>query len=203
GELAAGERPVYGVNTGFGRLAQVRIAPGQVAELQRNLVLSHCCGVGPPLPDPVVRLMMVLKILSLARGYSGVGRGVVEALIALVNHEVYPRIPGKGSVGASGDLAPLAHMSAVLLGIGEAVHQGRALPAREALALCGLEPLTLGPKDGLALINGTQTSTALALYHLFRIEDVFAAAVCAGALSVDAMMGSDVPFDPRIHELRN
>jgi len=202
-EVAAGEQAVYGVNTGFGRLAQVRIAPGQVVELQRNLILSHCCGVGPPLPEPVVRLMMVLKILSLAHGYSGVGRGAVEALIALLNHEVYPRIPGKGSVGASGDLAPLAHMSAVLLGTGEAVHKGRVLPAREALALCGLQPLALGAKEGLALINGTQTSTALGLYHLFRIEDVFAAAVCAGALSVDAMMGSDVPFDPRIHELRN
>ena len=201
-QLAAGTRPVYGVNTGFGRLAQVRIDAGQLAELQRNLVLSHCCGVGAPLPENVVRLMMVLKVLALARGYSGVSRPLVEALMALVNHEFYPRVPGKGSVGASGDLAPLAHMSAALLGIGEVTHRGQILPAAAALERCGLQPLALGPKEGLALINGTQTSAALALCHLFRIEDVFAAAVCAGALSVDAMMGSDAPFDPRIHALR-
>ncbi len=195
-------RPVYGINTGFGKLAQTHIPAEQLALLQRNLVLSHSVGVGPPLADAVVRLAMLLKVASLARGYSGVRPEVVDAMLALLAAEVYPVIPSKGSVGASGDLAPLAHLSAVLMGLGEARHKGRVLPAAEALAVAGLSPLALGPKEGLALLNGTQVSTALALHGLFAAENVFAAAVVAGALSADAAMASDTPFEARIHELR-
>ncbi|HZZ94939.1 MAG TPA: aromatic amino acid lyase, partial [Usitatibacter sp.] len=194
--------PAYGVNTGFGKLAQTQIPREDLEQLQRNLILSHSVGVGPLLSDEVVRLVMLLKVASLARGYSGVRPQVVDALLALLNAEVYPCIPSKGSVGASGDLAPLAHMAAVLLGLGEARHAGRAMPATHGLAAAGLEPLTLGPKEGLALLNGTQVSTALALHGLFAAENVYAAAVVAGAMSVDAAKGSDTPFDPRIHELR-
>jgi histidine ammonia-lyase len=193
---------VYGVNTGFGLLANKTIPEAELAHLQRNLVLSHACGVGPLLSDQVVRLIMVLKIASLSRGASGVRRETVQALVRLVEAEVYPCIPSKGSVGASGDLAPLAHLSAVLIGVGEARVKGQVLPAVEALATAGLQPLVLGPKEGLALLNGTQVSTALALAGLFAAEAVFAAGVVAGALSTDALKGSDTPFDPRIHELR-
>ncbi|MBA4806159.1 histidine ammonia-lyase [Brevundimonas sp.] len=200
--IVAEGRTVYGVNTGFGLLANTSIAPGDLETLQRNLVLSHACGVGPLLPDAVTRLMMVLKIASLSRGASGVRRETLEALIALVNADVLPCIPSKGSVGASGDLAPLAHMSCVLIGVGEARLDGRTLEAEAALAQVGLTPLTLGPKEGLALLNGTQCSTALALAGLFAAEAVFAAGIAAGALSVDALKGSDAPFDPRIHALR-
>ena len=200
--IVAEGRTVYGVNTGFGLLANTSIATGDLETLQKNLVLSHACGVGPLLTDPVVRLLMVLKIASLSRGASGVRRETLEALITLVNAEVLPCIPSKGSVGASGDLAPLAHMSCVLIGVGEARHDGRTLDAETALARVGLTPLTLGPKEGLALLNGTQCSTALALAGLFATEAVFAAGVAAGALSVDALKGSDAPFDPRIHALR-
>jgi histidine ammonia-lyase len=200
--MVADGKPVYGINTGFGKLAQTHIPADQLELLQRNLVLSHSVGVGPLLADEVVRLVMLLKVASLARGYSGVRPEVVDAMLALLNAEVYPCIPSKGSVGASGDLAPLAHMSAVLMGWGKARHRGRVMPATEALAAAGLAPLTLGPKEGLALLNGTQVSTALALHGLFAAENVFAAAMVAGAMSVDAAMGSDTPFDPRIHELR-
>jgi len=199
--LAEG-RTVYGINTGFGLLANTSIAAEDLETLQKNLVLSHACGVGPLLSDNVTRLLMVLKIASLSRGASGVRRGTLEALIAMVNGEVLPCIPSKGSVGASGDLAPLAHMSCVLIGVSEARYQGQTLDAEAALAKVGLRPAVLGPKEGLALLNGTQCSTALALAGLFATEDVFAAAIAAGALSVDALKGSDAPFDPRIHALR-
>jgi len=193
---------VYGVNTGFGLLANTRIDRADLETLQTNLVLSHACGVGAPLPDEIVRLMLVLKIASLSKGASAIRGETLQALIALIEHDVLPVIPSKGSVGASGDLAPLAHMSAVLLGVGEARHNGETLSATTALARAGLDPITLGPKEGLALLNGTQFSTATALAGLFRAEAVFAAALAAGGLSVDALRGSDSPFDPRIHALR-
>ncbi len=192
----------YGINTGFGLLAQTRIANEELAQLQRNLLLSHAAGVGEPLPDAVVRLVLALKINSLARGYSGVSLAVLDALNALLSREVYPLIPAQGSVGASGDLAPLAHMSAVLLGVGQVRHRGELLPATRGLELAGLAPLALRPKEGLALINGTQVSTAIALAGLFAAEDVFGAALVAGAMSVDALKGSDAPFDDRIHQVR-
>ena len=199
--LAAG-RTVYGVNTGFGLLARTRIDDARLAELQRALVLSHSAGTGPLLDDAVVRLTIALKAASLARGYSGVRWSVIEALVALANAGVVPCIPSQGSVGASGDLAPLAHLAAVLIGEGEAKIAGRALPAREALAQAGLKPVVLGPKEGLALLNGTQVSTALALAGLFAAERAMAAAFVAGALTVDACLGSDTPFDARIQEVR-
>ncbi|WP_333592372.1 histidine ammonia-lyase [Brevundimonas sp.] len=199
--LAEG-RTVYGINTGFGLLANTSIAPEDLETLQKNLVLSHACGVGPLLDAAVTRLLLVLKIASLSKGASGIRRKTLEALIALVNADVLPCIPSKGSVGASGDLAPLAHMSGVLIGVGEARHRGQTLSAETAMAVVGLKPLVLGPKEGLALLNGTQCSTALALAGLFAAEAVFAAGIAAGALSVDALKGSDAPFDPRIHALR-
>jgi histidine ammonia-lyase len=200
--IVRGGDPVYGINTGFGKLAREHIPADQLELLQRNLVLSHSVGVGALLSDEVVRLVMLLKVASLARGYSGVRPELVDALAALLNAGVYPCIPSKGSVGASGDLAPLAHLSAVLLGLGRARHRGVEMDAVEALRIAGLVPLTLAPKEGLALLNGTQVSTALALHGLFAAQNIFAAAVVAGALSVDAAMGSDTPFDARIHELR-
>jgi histidine ammonia-lyase len=200
--IVAAGAPVYGINTGFGKLAQTHIPDDQLELLQRNLVLSHSVGVGALLSDEVVRLVMLLKVASLARGYSGVRPVVVDAMVTLVNKQVYPCIPSKGSVGASGDLAPLAHLSAVLLGLGEVRHEGRVMSAADGLKVAGLEPLTLGPKEGLALLNGTQVSTALALHGLFAARNVYAAALVAGAMSVDAAMGSDTPFDARIHELR-
>jgi histidine ammonia-lyase len=192
----------YGINTGFGLLAQTRIPTEQLELLQRNLLLSHAAGVGAALPDPVVRLILALKINALTRGYSGVTQGLIDALSALLEHEVYPVIPAQGSVGASGDLAPLAHMSTVLLGIGSVRVRGKVLPAMEGLRLAGLEPVKLRAKEGLALINGTQVSTALALSGLFGAENLFAAAIVAGAMSVDALKGSDAPFDDRIHQAR-
>jgi len=200
--LYKSEQTTYGINTGFGKLAQTHIPEEKLSELQRNLLLSHSCGVGELLDDNLVRLIMVLKVLSLARGHSGVRSETVDALLALINYRAYPCIPAKGSVGASGDLAPLAHMSAALIGIGEMRIDDKIIPAAEGLERAGLSPLELGPKEGLALINGTQVSTALALYHLFAIEDIFASAVISGSLSVDAMKGSVAPFDPRIHQLR-
>jgi len=194
--------PAYGINTGFGKLAHTHIAPDQLELLQRNLVLSHSVGVGPLLDDSTVRLILLLKVASLARGYSGVRAEVVDALLRLLAARVYPCIPSKGSVGASGDLAPLAHMSAVLLSLGKVRHEGRVMGAEEGMRIAGLAPLRLGPKEGLALLNGTQVSTALALQGLFAAENLFAAAIVAGAMSVDAAMGSDTPFDPRIHALR-
>jgi histidine ammonia-lyase len=193
---------VYGLNTGFGLLAGTRIPREQIRALQRNLVLSHSAGTGALLEDGIVRLVLVLKIASLVQGYSGVRLETVQALAALLEHEVYPCIPGKGSVGASGDLAPLAHLSAVLLGVGSVRIGGRIVPAALGLKRAGLKPLALGPKEGLALLNGTQVSTALALAGLVRIENVFAAGLASGALSIDAMKGSDAPFDARIHALR-
>ncbi len=196
------KRTVYGVNTGFGSLARTRIADDQVAELQRRLVLSHAAGTGPLLDDRLVRLIMVLKINGLALGFSGVRRKVIEALTALVNAGVHPCIPAKGSVGASGDLAPLAHMTAALLGVGEVRRRGRTMTAAQGLKAAGLAPMELAAKEGLALLNGTQVSTALAAAGLFAAEDAFGAALVAGALSVDAAAGSDTPFDPRIHAAR-
>lgn len=201
-EAAGGERAVYGVNTGFGLLAKKRIPPDQVRELQRRLVLSHSAGTGPDLPPGVVRLILALKVNALARGHSGVRMAVIEALLALHNRGVLPVVPAKGSVGASGDLAPLAHLTGVLIGEGEADVDGERLPAAKALARAGLSPLALEAKEGLALLNGTQVSTALGLAGLFAAEDGFAAALVAGALSVDAALGSDGPFDARIHDLR-
>ena len=195
-------RTVYGVNTGFGLLARESIPRDKLATLQTNLVLSHCVGTGPLLDDAVVGLIIALKIASLARGYSGVRWSLLEALQGLLDARIYPCIPSKGSVGASGDLAPLAHLTAALIGIGEVRYKGRVVPAAEGLAQAGLAPIELAPKEGLALLNGTQVSTALALVGLFAAEDVFGAAVVAGALSVDAAKGSDTPFDPRIHEIR-
>ena len=195
-------RTVYGINTGFGSLAHTRIADDQVTELQRRLVLSHAAGVGPLLDDRTVRLMMILKVNSLALGFSGIRRPVLEAMVTLINAGAYPCVPSKGSVGASGDLAPLAHMTGVLMGIGQMRVGGRVMPAVEGLKTAGLTPIDLAAKEGLALLNGTQTSTALGLVGLFAAENVFAAALAAGAMSVDAAAGSDAPFDPRIHKIR-
>jgi histidine ammonia-lyase len=200
--ILAGGKPAYGINTGFGRLAQTRIPVEALAELQSNIVLSHAAGTGAPLDDAVVRLVLALKIATLAHGHSGVRPEVVELLLALYNRAILPIIPAKGSVGASGDLAPLAHLALALLGIGDVRVGGRTTSAAEALRDAGLQPLTLAPKEGLALLNGTQVSAALALAGLFAIEDLFAAALVAGSLSVDAAAGSDTPFDARIHDLR-
>ena len=200
--IIAEGRTAYGINTGFGLLASTRISPADLEKLQRSIVLSHAAGVGEALDDAMVRLVMLLKVNSLARGFSGIRRKVIDALIALINAEVYPHIPLKGSVGASGDLAPLAHMSLVLIGESRARHRGEWLPAAEALAVAGLEPLTLAAKEGLALLNGTQVSTAYALRGLFEAEDLFAAATVCGGLSVEAMLGSRAPFDARIHAAR-
>ena len=195
-------RVAYGVNTGFGSLAKTRISNEQVAELQRRLVLSHMAGTGPLLDDRVVRLILILKAGSLARGFSGVRRKVIEALVRLINAEAYPCVPAKGSVGASGDLAPLAHLTAALIGVGEMRVGGRIMPAVEGLKAAGLAPIELAAKEGLALLNGTQVSTALAVAGLIEIEKAYAAALVAGAMSVDACLGSDVPFDPRIQAVR-
>jgi histidine ammonia-lyase len=201
-DIAAEGAPAYGINTGFGRLASTHIPHDQLELLQRNLVLSHAVGIGEPMSAPVVRLLIALKLSSLGRGHSGIRREVMDALVALFNADVLPVIPIKGSVGASGDLAPLAHLSAVLLGIGEVHVRGERMSAAAGLAMAGLAPLTLQAKEGLALLNGTQASTALALYNLFAIEDLFRTALVSGALSVDAAAGSVKPFDARIHALR-
>ncbi len=201
-EVIAENRVVYGINTGFGLLANTRIAPEDLEVLQKSIVLSHAAGIGKLMLDETVRLMMVLKINSLARGYSGIRLQVINALIKLVNAEVYPCVPQKGSVGASGDLAPLAHMSTVLLGESQARHNGEIVSGIEALKIAGLEPITLAPKEGLALLNGTQASTAFALEGLFAAEDLFASATVCGAMSVEAALGSRRPFDPRVHQVR-
>lgn len=201
-DIVAKGEPVYGINTGFGLLANTQIANDQLAKLQHNLVLSHAAGVGEHFNEKVVRLIICLKIASLSHGNSGVSPDAIRLLINLINHELIPCIPMKGSVGASGDLAPLAHLTLTVIGEGETYYQGRRMAATEALAACGLQPITLGAKEGLALLNGTQVSTALALAGLFELENLFAAATVAGALSVDGMKGSVVPFDPRIHQLR-
>lgn len=199
---AAGDTAVYGVNTGFGKLASLKIAAKDTATLQRNLILSHCCGVGDPMPRNVARLMMALKLLSLGRGASGVRWEIVAQIESLLEHGITPVIPAQGSVGASGDLAPLAHMTAVMIGAGEAEVDGRILPALDALALKGLAPVTLGPKEGLALINGTQFSTAYALAGLFDAWRNAQAALVISAMSTDAIMGSTAPLHPQIHSLR-
>jgi histidine ammonia-lyase len=199
---ARGNDAVYGVNTGFGKLASIRIDQGRLAELQVNIVRSHQAGVGAPLEPRVVRLVLALKLASLAHGASGVQPAVTELLEAMLARGVLPVVPGQGSVGASGDLAPLAHLAAVLIGEGEAVMGGARMPGAAALAKAGLAPVVLGPKEGLALLNGTQVSTALALDGLFRLERCAGAALVGGALSVDGAAGSDTPFDARIHALR-
>ena len=199
---AAGDAPVYGVNTGFGKLANQRISATDLALLQLNLIRSHSVGVGEPLAAPVVRLMLALKAASLARGHSGVREVVIDTLLAVHNAGLVPYVPAQGSVGASGDLAPLSHMTLALLGEGEFLVDGQRRPAGPLLAEHGIAPLQLAAKEGLALINGTQTSTALALHGLFSFEPVLESALVIGALTVDAARGSDGPFDPRIHALR-
>jgi len=194
--------PVYGINTGFGKLASVRIAAADVETLQRNLILSHCCGVGEPLSPAIVRLVMALKLGSLGRGASGVRPQTVALIEAMLANGITPVIPGKGSVGASGDLAPLAHMAAAMMGVGDVDVGGERMPASVALARAGLQPIVLAAKEGLALINGTQVSTALALVGLFRAHAAAQSALITGALSTDAAMGSSAPFHPEIHELR-
>jgi histidine ammonia-lyase len=199
---AEGDAAVYGVNTGFGKLASTRISRDDLATLQRNLIRSHSVGVGLPLAPAVVRLMLALKAASLARGHSGVRPVVIDTLVATCNAGLVPYVPAQGSVGASGDLAPLSHMTLALMGEGEMLVDGARKPALPALREAGIEPLTLEAKEGLALINGTQTSTALALHALLSFEPVLEAAIVVGALTVDAARGSDGPFDPRIHALR-
>ncbi len=198
----AGGKTVYGVNTGFGKLANTRIAAQDLGDLQRRIVLSHCAGIGSALPKRIVRLVLAMKAASLARGYSGVQEATIKLLLAMLNRDVLPVIPGQGSVGASGDLAPLAHMAAVLIGEGEAYFEGTRMPGLAALQKAGLAPLALQAKEGLALLNGTQVSTSLALDALYSAEKVFQAAMVAGALSLEAVRGSHTPFDDRIHAVR-
>jgi histidine ammonia-lyase len=200
---AGGETPVYGVNTGFGKLARVRIPSGDIVELQRRIVLSHMCGVGEPLGDDIVRLVLVLKAASLGLGRSGAREATIDGLLRLLDADALPVVPAQGSVGASGDLAPLAHVAAALIGVGQIRLGGRTIPAAEALSARGMAPLTLAAKEGLALLNGTQVSTALAIAGLVKAQRLFDAALVAGALSTDAALGSDVPFDARIHRARN
>ncbi len=202
GTIAEREESVYGINTGFGKLAQTRVPREQLAELQHNLVVSHACGVGPPLASDVVRLVLALKINSLARGYSGIRWRVIETLALALERDFLPVIPSQGSVGASGDLAPLAHMSAAFIGIGDATYRGERMRAADALAAAGIAPLVLKAKEGLALLNGTQVSTALAIHGLIAAEDLLAASIVAGGLSTDAALGSTSPFDSRIHAVR-
>ena len=199
---AQGEAPVYGVNTGFGKLASLKIAAQDTEILQKNLILSHCCGVGDAMPRATARLMMALKLLSLGRGASGVRWQVIALLEGMLAQGVTPVIPAQGSVGASGDLAPLAHMAAVMIGAGEADLDGARYSGAEALEKAGLSPITLGPKEGLALINGTQFSTAYALAGLFGAWTAAQTALVTSALSTDAIMGSTAPLQPEIHALR-
>ena len=201
-EAAGKPEPVYGINTGFGKLASTRIPAEQTSQLQRNLILSHCCGVGEPLPRAVVRLVIALKLLSLGRGASGVRWQVIERLRDLLRHDLLPLLPAQGSVGASGDLAPLAHLTAAMLGEGHVSYKGERMPAGDALAAAGLEKLELGPKEGLGLINGTQVSTALALAGLFDAWNLAQTALISGAMTTDALMGSTRPFAAEVHSLR-
>jgi len=196
------EKTVYGINTGFGLLAETKIKLKDLESLQKKLVLSHATGVGEYLSDDLVRLILALKINSLARGYSGVRLETIEALIKLYNVKIYPCIPEKGSVGASGDLAPLAHLSSVLIGEGYARFQNKIISAKDALVKATLSPLTLAPKEGLALVNGTQVSTALAIDSLFKAESIFISAIVAGSLSIEAVLASDTPFDDRIQQVK-
>ena len=199
---AQADEPIYGVNTGFGKLASIKIPAEDTAILQRNLIRSHCAGVGAPLPHRVVRLMMGLKLISLGRGASGVRWQVIRLIEEMLARGVTPVVPSQGSVGASGDLAPLAHMAIVLFGEGEADFKGQRMSGAEALAAADLEPVELGPKEGLGLINGTQVSTALALAALFEAWRCAKGAILTGALSCDAIMGSTAPFREEIHALR-
>jgi histidine ammonia-lyase len=201
-EFLASGNTAYGVNTGFGQLAKVSIGDEELEPLQKNLLRSHAVGVGEPLSNAVVRLSMVMKIVALARGHSGVRPLLIDALCTLVSHGICPVVPSKGSVGASGDLAPLAHIAGILIGDGNASHDGEIISGAEALARAGISPLELAPKEGLALLNGTQVSTALALAALFRAEHILSASIVAGAMSADAVKGSDTPFDERIHQAR-
>jgi len=200
--ILAAHTPVYGVNTGFGKLASIRIPDADLETLQRNIVLSHAAGVGAPTPTAIVRLMMALKLASLGQGFSGVQPATLALLEAMLARGLTPVVPSQGSVGAAGDLAPLAHMAAAMIGVGEIEVEGRARPALEALTAARLAPLVLGPKEGLALLNGTQFSAAWALAALFEAERLFQTALASGALSTEAAKGSDTPFDPRIHVLR-
>jgi len=200
--ILARKEPVYGINTGFGKLASVRIDDADLAVLQRNIVLSHAAGVGDPMPVPIARLMLALKLASFGHGASGVRPETVALLETMLARGLTPVIPAQGSVGASGDLAPLAHMAAAMIGVGSIIVDGRAMPAAEALAQAGLSPLTLGPKEGLALLNGTQFSCAYAIAGVFEAERLYQTALLTGALSTEAAKGSDTPFDPRIHALR-
>ena len=201
-KAVAGTDAVYGVNTGFGKLASVKIDPKDTAVLQRNLILSHCCGVGPPIPRGHARLLMALKLFSLGRGASGVRLEIVDLIEAMLEKGVTPVIPAQGSVGASGDLAPLAHMAAAMMGHGQAEYDGTVMSGDKALTAAGLMPLELGPKEGLALINGTQFSTAFALAGLFGAWRGVHSALVTSALSTDAIMGSTAPLQPEIHSLR-
>jgi histidine ammonia-lyase len=201
-QIATGDTPIYGVNTGFGKLASIKIAPADVVVLQRNLILSHCCGIGAALSPQIVRLVMALKLVSLGRGASGIRVDTVRLLEIMLERGVIPVIPEKGSVGASGDLAPLAHLTAVMIGEGEAFVEGERLTGKAALARVGLAPIALAAKEGLALINGTQVSTALALAGLFRAHRAAQSSLVTGAMSTDGIMGSTVPFHPEIHQLR-
>jgi histidine ammonia-lyase len=201
-DAARGDKPVYGINTGFGKLASTHIASAKTEQLQRNLILSHCCGVGEPLPREIVRLIIALKMLSLGRGASGVRWDLILRLQTFLQLDIIPVIPGQGSVGASGDLAPLAHLAAAMIGEGFVVYQDNTMPAADALKAVKLEPLKLGPKEGLGMINGTQVSTALALAGLFDAWSLAQTALISGALTTDALMNSPAPFRPEIHELR-
>ncbi len=202
GAILARDAPAYGINTGFGKLAHVRIGADDLAALQRNIVLSHAAGVGAPMPVPVARLMLALKLASLAQGASGVQPGTVALLEAMLARGLVPVVPDQGSVGASGDLAPLAHVAAAMIGVGEVFVDGARVPAAAALEAAGLQPAVLGPKEGLALLNGTQFSAAYALAGLFEAETLWRTGLVTGALATDAARGSDTPFDPRIHALR-
>jgi len=200
--IVANGAPVYGINTGFGKLASVRIDAADLATLQRNIVLSHAAGVGDSMPVPTARLMMALKLASLAQGASGVQPQTVALIERMLERGLTPVVPGQGSVGASGDLAPLAHMTATMIGVGEIIVDGVAIPAARALEQAGLAPLELGPKEGLALLNGTQFSTAYALAGAFEAERLYRSALVTGIVSTEAAKGSDAPFDPRIHAVR-
>lgn len=196
------EKTVYGVNTGFGLLANTKIFKEDLEDLQRRIVLSHSAGIGEYVSNDTVRLMMLLKINSLSLGYSGIRIETIEALIRLINLEIYPCVPKKGSVGASGDLAPLAHMSAILLGYGYVNYKGKIINAKEGLKIAGLKPLKLAAKEGLALLNGTQLSTTFGLEGLFFAENLFASAMVTGSMTTEAVLGSRAPFDERVHKIR-
>ena len=200
--IIAKQEPVYGINTGFGKLANIRISDGELQSLQRNIVLSHAAGVGEAMPKPIVRLMMALKLASLAQGASGVRLKTIEFIEAMLERDIIPIVPAQGSVGASGDLAPLAHFACTMIGEGEVWYNGQEMSAKAALEMANIAPLVLGPKEGLALLNGTQFSCAYALAAIFEIEKLFNCALITGAMSTEAAKGSDAPFDARIHALR-